>query len=210
VVTAEQQVVPTPSSPQLVAPIYALFDCSGSTKSGGWIAACNSALPALIAAAEDMHSSEKRVLLSLLGYAEAGVVMVPLSEPQSLDELPVLSPSGLSSLLRGLQLTTSLVGDDATQLRVDGFRPEAATVVAVIQDVGTDRSDALLLASDELAQTGACLHVVHPADCDRLALAGLGARRLANVQLPAAPQSLGQALVRSLSCDRPCRREPLP
>lgn len=194
---------PAPGLPERVAPIYILFDCSGSTQRDGWIAACNGALPALITAVERRSSAEK-ILLSVLGYADTGTVMVPLSEPHSLDELPLLSPSGLSSLAHGLQLAATLVGEDASQLRVDGFQPDVATMVAVVQDVGTDTADSLLLAAAELAQTRACLHVVHPAGPDRLALAGLGARRLADVQLPAAPDSLGRALVTSLRCERPC------
>src|SRR5580704_8299470 len=98
---------------------YLALDTSGSTIRGGWIAACNGALPDYVGNLERESVGGIRNHLCILTYGDRCAVVVPLDDVSRINRLPALVPEGFSSLASGFAALRDTISADTAQLDAD-------------------------------------------------------------------------------------------
>jgi uncharacterized protein YegL len=122
-------------------PIYLVCDLSSSMGEGGRVTALNDALVVLRDTiwANPVVSDYARI--GVIGFSGNASVLLPLCDLAMADELPVLTPHGLTSYAAAFRLLRRTLREDGEHLAGDGFRVWRPLVFFVSDGEPTDRAD---------------------------------------------------------------------
>lgn len=122
----------------MLLPIYLVCDLSSSMREGGRVAALDDALTSLRDTiwANPVVSDYARI--GVVGFSGDASVLLPLCDLATADELPTLTPHGLTSYAAAFRLLRKTLREDSAQLTGDGYRVWRPLVFFVSDGEPTD------------------------------------------------------------------------
>jgi uncharacterized protein YegL len=130
------------SSPRAtLLPIYLVCDLSSSMRDGGRADALREALVALRDAVWTNPVVSDHARIGVIGFSAGASVLLPLCDLATADELPALTPDGLTSYAAAFRLLKQVLREDSAQLAGDGFLVWRPLVFFVSDGEPTDRPE---------------------------------------------------------------------
>ncbi|MGW4210927.1 vWA domain-containing protein [Lentzea sp. NPDC004789] len=141
-----------------ILPIYLVCDLSASMAAGDRAAAMRDSVTALRDAiwANPVVSDAARV--GVIGFAGSAWVVLPLCDIAAVDEIPALTPAGLTSYSSAFRLLAKTIEADVAQLAADEFAVWRPMVFFISDGEPTDSRAVWAAELDRLVHGGSPWH----------------------------------------------------
>lgn len=190
----------------VLLPIYLVCDLSSSMREGGRADALHDALTALRDTIWTNPVVSDYARIGVVGFSGDASVLLPLCDLAMVDELPALTPDGLTSYAAVFRLLRRTLREDGTQLTGDGFRVWRPLVFFVSDGEPTDRPEEwraeLAALLDESAPTRPEIVGFAVGEARSATLAGIATARCfvarTGVAVREAIEEIGDVVIRSV------------